>query len=111
MTLTLRSALRNGTTYIEVEGVGAPGLLVCIGDVVATAVAGGPVVLDLSGVLLVSPEAVRALVDKLRIPSDHGRLRIVCARLSARRMLHQFGDGSLALFSTPIGPVERGIEA
>jgi hypothetical protein len=37
--------------------------------------------------------------DAVAVAVDDG-LRIVCARLSARRMLRQFGGGSLAIFSS-----------
>jgi hypothetical protein len=77
MAVTMRTVLRDGTTFVALDGVGAVGLLACIGDAVAVAVDEGPVVLDLTEVLLVSPEAARTLVDKLRAPARRGRLRVV----------------------------------
>jgi hypothetical protein len=100
MAVTVRTTLRDGTTFVALDGVGDPSVLECIGDAIVDALDDGPVVLDITGVLLVNPDAVRSLVERLRVPALHGGLSIVSSRLSARRMLRQFGGQELAVFAS-----------
>lgn len=69
-------------------------------DMLAAQYAAGDVVIDLSGVTMASPSAIRSLVARLSAWGDTATLRIVCDRLTARRLLRRWGGGSLPLAST-----------
>jgi hypothetical protein len=81
MAVTVRTRLHDGTTFITLDGLGDAGVLACIGDAVADALVDGPVVLDLTDLVLISPSAVTALVDRLRVPGLDGCLRVVSPRI------------------------------
>jgi len=68
------------------------------------AVEDGPVVVDLTDVTLVRPDAIRAMLQQL---SNVGTLRVVSGRATAREILRRCGLGAHALYGT----VEEALDA
>lgn len=69
-------------------------------DMLAAQYIDGDVIIDLSGVMMTSPSAIRSLVARLSAWTSTTSLRIVCARLTARRLLRTCGAGDLPLDSS-----------
>lgn len=100
-TATIGRAPGTGTTVITVSAVVADEPTTRLVDMLAEEYVSGEVVLDLSAVTLTSPAAIRALVAHLSAWADTATLRIVCSRLSARRLLRKWGGHDLPVYATP----------
>lgn len=72
-------------------------------DMLAAQYSDGDVVVDLSQVVMTNPAAICALVARLSVWADTARLRIVCSRLTARRLLRRWGGGDLPLCASLAG--------
>lgn len=72
-------------------------------DMLAAQYSDGDVVVDLSPVVMTNPAAIRALVTHLGAWADTTCLRIVCTRLTARRLLRRWGGGELPLCASLAG--------
>lgn len=64
-------------------------------DMLAAQYIHGEVIIDLSGVMMTNPPAIRSLVARLSAWTDTTTLRIVCDRLTARRLLRKWGAADL----------------
>jgi hypothetical protein len=87
-----------GATVVTISGIADGALVRRLVDTLGSLPRVGPVVLDLSDVTLSDPDAVRVLSTHIERYVGVTRARLVCARLSARRMLRRFGHRALRLY-------------
>lgn len=87
-------------TVVSVAGTLDAAPMTRLLDMLTAHYAHGDVIIDLNGVMMTSPSAIRSLVARLSAWADTATLRIVCDRLTARRLLRKWGGGALPLVST-----------
>jgi anti-anti-sigma regulatory factor len=102
--LEIRVRRQEDCHVVELNGVGDAALLgMLLATVSRLALEDGPVVVDLSDVTLVAPDALRATLEAL---SDVGGLRVVSTRDTARVILRRCGLAGDSLFPS----VEAALE-
>jgi hypothetical protein len=79
-----------GATVVELDGPSDPDLLARVGEAIARIRVDdpSPLVLDVTGLAMAHPRGLAALVEQLG-PVSGDRLRIVCRRLSGRRLVRR----------------------
>jgi len=84
----LRSEL--GATVVELDGPSDPDLLARVGEAIARLRVGdtSTLVLDITGLAMAHPRGIAALVEQLG-PAAGDRVRLVCRRLSGRRLVRR----------------------
>lgn len=90
-------------TVITVAGTVDAQPITRLVDMLAAQYMDGDVVVDLTPVMMTNPAATRALVAHLNAWAGTTRLRIVCGRLTARRLLRLWGGGDLPLCASLAG--------
>lgn len=87
-------------TVITVAGTLNADAMTRLLDMLAAQYIDGDVIIDLTGVMMTSPPAIRGLVARLSVWTDTTTLRIVCDRLTARRLLRKWGARDLPLYAS-----------
>ena len=84
----LRSEL--GATVVELDGPSDPDLLARVGEAIARLRVEdtSTLVLDITGLAMAHPRGIAALVEQLG-PASGDRVRLVCRRLSGRRLVRR----------------------
>lgn len=76
-------------------------------DDLCAGIRASPTVVDLSEVIITTPEVVAEAVRRIARRSEPGRWCLVVSRLSGRRLLARFGvTATVALFATPADAVQ-----
>lgn len=99
MGVTVSTVAHHGQTVVSLEGVADSALLARVVDGVTALCEDGAVVLDLTDVALSDPDVIAQLVSHIATSVGLSRVRVVCPRLSARKLLRRFGDDSLVFYS------------
>jgi len=98
MGVTVNASVRDGQTVVTLEGVADWALLARLVHDFAPSSTNSVVVLDLSHVALAQPDVIPELLAHVTTSAIGADVRVVCPRLSARRLLRRFADGSLSFY-------------
>jgi len=98
MGVTVTRAVREGQTVVTLEGIADSALLARLVADFAPSRACEVVVLDLSHVALARPDVIPHLVAHITASGSAAEVRVVCPRLSARKLLRRFAEGTLAFY-------------
>ena len=90
MGVLVRLRSDQGATVVELDGPSDPDLLARVGEAIARLRVddASPLVLDITGLAMAHPRGVAALVEHLG-DAEREPLRLVCRRLSGRRLVRR----------------------